>query len=62
VGLWTLYHGIGSVLAPIFAGWTIDVTGTYFWALMLTVISAVLSLLFLLPLAGAKPEETAATQ
>ena len=58
VGLWTLYHGIGSVLAPVFAGWTIDVTGAYIWAFILTVISAILSLLLLLPLASratAKP-------
>ena len=50
VGLWTLYHGIGSVFAPVFAGWTIDATGTYAWAFILVVISSVLSLLLLLPL------------
>jgi len=52
VGLWTVYHGIGSVLAPVFAGWTIDATHTYVWAFILTVISSTLSLLLLLPLAG----------
>jgi MFS family permease len=51
IGLWTLYHGLGSVLAPILAGWTIDAAGTYVWAFGLTAISAVLSLLLLLPLA-----------
>jgi len=51
IGLWTVYHGLGSIVAPVFAGWTIDVTGTYFWAFVLTVISAVLSSLLLLPLA-----------
>ena len=51
VGLWTLCHGLGSILAPVFAGWTIDATGTYVWAFILTVISSVLSLLLLLPLA-----------
>ena len=50
VGLWTLYHGMGSVLAPVFAGWTIDATGTYVWAFIMAVISSVLSLLVLLPL------------
>ncbi len=50
VGLWTLYHGIGSVFAPVFAGWTIDATGTYAWAFILVVISSVFSLLLLLPL------------
>ena len=51
VGLWTLFHGLGSMLAPVFAGWTIDVAGTYVWAFILTVISAALSLTLLLPLA-----------
>lgn len=51
IGLWTLYHGSGSVLSPVIAGWTIDATGTYFWALILAVIASVLSLLLLCPLA-----------
>ncbi|MBN1104848.1 MAG: MFS transporter [Deltaproteobacteria bacterium] len=51
VGLWTVYHGLGSIVAPVLAGWTIDVTGTYFWAFILTVTSAILSSLLLLPLA-----------
>jgi len=51
VGLWTVYHGLGSVLSPVFAGWTIDTTGTYVWAFNLVVISSALSLLLLLPLA-----------
>jgi len=52
VGLWTLYHGAGSVLAPVLAGWTIDATGAYSWAFILTVISSALSLLLLLPLSS----------
>jgi MFS family permease len=51
VGLWMLCHGLGSILAPVFAGWTIDATGTYVWAFILTVISSAISLLLLLPLA-----------
>lgn len=54
VGLWTVYHGLGSVLAPIFAGWTIDSTGTYLWAFILVVISSALSLLLLFPLMKAE--------
>jgi OFA family oxalate/formate antiporter-like MFS transporter len=50
VGLWTLYHGIGSILSPIITGWTIDVTGRYVWAFILVVVSAVLSSLLLLPI------------
>lgn len=50
VGLWTLYHGLGSILAPVFAGWTIDTTGTYVLAFILAAVSSTLSLLLLLPL------------
>lgn len=53
VGLWTLFHGLGSVLAPVFAGWTIDATGSYLWAFLLVVVSSGLSILLLLPLARA---------
>jgi MFS family permease len=53
VGLWTVYHGLGSIIAPVLAGWTVDATGTYYWAFILTVISAILSFLLLLPLAKA---------
>jgi MFS family permease len=59
VGLWTLYHGLGSVLAPVFAGWTIDATGTYIWAFILTVTSSIISLLLLLPLAKKASVESA---
>jgi MFS family permease len=53
VGLWTVYHGLGSIVAPVVAGWTIDSTGTYYWAFILTVTSAILSFMLLLPLAKA---------
>jgi len=52
VGLWTVFHGLGSIVAPVFAGWTIDATGTYFWAFILTATSSILSSLLLLPLLG----------
>jgi MFS family permease len=51
VGLWTLYHGLGSVLSPVIAGWTIDATGSYAWAFTLAVISSVISMLLLIPIA-----------
>jgi MFS family permease len=50
IGLWTLYLGVGSIVAPPLAGWTIDSSGTFSWAFSLTVASAVISLLLLLPL------------
>lgn len=53
IGLWTLYHGAGSIFAPMIAGWTIDATGSYVWAFILSVISAVMSLLLLVPISRA---------
>ena len=57
VGLWTVYHGLGSVLAPVLAGWTIDTTGIYLWAFIMAVISSAVSLILLLPLTRAMPVE-----
>ena len=54
IGLWTLYHGIGSILSPMIAGWTIDATGSYVWAFILAMISAAMSLLLLVPIARAR--------
>jgi len=48
VGLWTLCHEIGSMVSPLIAGLTIDATGSYRWAFFLTVISGMMSLLFLI--------------
>ncbi len=50
IGLWTLYMGAGSIVAPPLAGWTIDTSGVFVWAFILTAATAVVSLLFLLPL------------
>jgi sugar phosphate permease len=50
VGLWTIYLGVGSMLSPVITGWTIDATGGYVWAFILAMISAVISLLLLLPI------------
>jgi MFS family permease len=49
IGLWTLFHGVGSVIAPVLSGWTIDATGNYYWAFMLAASASLLSLLLLLP-------------
>ena len=54
IGLWTLFHGLGSVLAPVIAGWTIDATGGYVWAFMLTVFAGILSFLLLMPVSRQK--------
>jgi MFS family permease len=50
VGLWTIYLGVGSMLSPVVTGWTIDATGGYVWAFILAMISAIISLLLLLPI------------
>lgn len=48
LGLWTLLHGVGCILAPIVCGWTIDVTGSYTWAFALAFAVGLLSNLVLL--------------
>ncbi len=50
MGLWTLTLGIGSLISPIAAGWTIDSTGGYTWAFILAIAAGVLSALLLLPI------------
>jgi MFS family permease len=50
IGLWTLYHGLGSIISPVLSGWVIDATGTYVWAFLLAMSCSFLSLLLLLPI------------
>jgi sugar phosphate permease len=50
IGLWTLYHGLGSIISPVLSGWVIDATGTYVWAFILATSCSFLSLLLLLPI------------
>jgi len=50
IGLWTLYHGLGSIISPVLSGWIIDATGTYVWAFILAMSCSILSLLLLLPI------------
>jgi OFA family oxalate/formate antiporter-like MFS transporter len=50
VGLWSLYHGLGSVIAPVLSGWIIDAAGTYIWAFILGMSGSVLSILLLVPI------------
>jgi MFS family permease len=48
VGLWTCLLGAGSVVSPVICGWSIDLTGSYFWAFVLGLLSGVLSAVVLL--------------
>jgi MFS family permease len=49
IGLWTLFHGVGSIIAPVLSGWTIDASGNYYYAFILAAAASVLSSLLLLP-------------
>ncbi|HJX12062.1 MAG TPA: MFS transporter [Dehalococcoidales bacterium] len=49
VGLWTVYLGIGSLVAPTLAGWIADTTGTLSWSFMMGAAGGVVSLLLLIP-------------
>ena len=48
VGLWTVFLGVGSIVSPVICGWTIDISGRYDWALVLGLVSGLLSALILL--------------
>jgi len=50
VGLWTMFLGVGSVLAPIVSGWIADVTGNLAWSFAPAAGAALLSFLLLLPI------------
>jgi MFS family permease len=52
IGLWTLYLGIGCLVAPIVAGGIADDTGTLTWGFYMAVGGSVVSLLLLLPMLG----------
>lgn len=50
IGIWSCYLGIGSIMAPIIAGWAADYSGTLSWAFVIAAIGGIGSLLLLLPL------------
>jgi MFS family permease len=52
VGLWTMFLGIGSILAPIVSGWIADATGSLAWSFALAAGAGALSLLLLIPVKG----------
>jgi len=54
IGLWTLFLGIGSIVSPVLAGWTVDVSGRYMWAFILAAAGAALSVGMLMPVLGMK--------
>jgi len=50
IGLWTFLLGIGSICAPIVAGWTADRSGTLVWAFLIAAIAGLGSFILLLPM------------
>ncbi|HEX7475780.1 MAG TPA: MFS transporter [Dehalococcoidales bacterium] len=56
IGLWTLLMGLGSIAAPIVAGWSADSSGTLMWAFIIATAGGFGSLILLLPLLGRKEE------
>ena len=48
IGLWTVCLGIGSIIAPVLGGWSIDKTGSFGMAFILGFICAVISFFLLL--------------
>jgi OFA family oxalate/formate antiporter-like MFS transporter len=49
VGLWTVFLGVGSIIAPVLAGQAADATGTLVWAFVLAGAAAIISILLLVP-------------
>jgi predicted MFS family arabinose efflux permease len=50
IGLWTMFLGIGSVLAPIMSGWVADATGSLAWSFSLAAGAGLVSFLLLIPI------------
>ena len=50
VGLWTLFLGVGLMLAPVIAGWLADTTGTLTWSFELGAAGGIMSIVLLIPL------------
>ena len=55
IGLWTVFHGLGSMISPVLSGWIIDATDSYVWVFITAAAGSLVSLLLLLPLAKTNP-------
>jgi len=49
VGLWTVFLGIGSLIAPVIAGWVADTAGTLAWSFVLAGAGAIVAFGLLVP-------------
>jgi MFS family permease len=52
LGIWTLFLGCGSTLAPILSGWAADATGTLSWSFGIGASGGLISMALLLPMLG----------
>ena len=50
MGLWTISYGAGASISPPVAGYIADVSGSFFWAFILALISGLISTSLLAPL------------
>ncbi len=51
IGLWTVFHGLGSIISPVLSGRIIDAAGGgYLWAFILAMAGSLVSLLLLVPM------------
>lgn len=61
IGLWTVFLGVGSIVAPVICGWVIDTTGSYDWVLILALVIGLLPVLLLLAIAPTIARKSVAT-
>ena len=46
LGFWTIFYGIGLILAPTLGGYIADVTGTFIWSFFMAAIAGGLGTFF----------------
>lgn len=52
VGLWTLFYGVGGVIAPALAGYLADKTETFVYSFIFAIVLVSISSLFMLWVKG----------
>jgi MFS family permease len=58
VGLWTVFLGLGSIVAPVTCGWMVDQTGSYDWVFILALTAGSLSAFILLAISPKVTRQT----
>lgn len=57
IGLWTIFLGVGSLIAPVISGWIIDSTGSYTGVFLSAMAAGLLSAIILLAIPKPVPTE-----